>query len=80
MIIMAVLGGAGTLLGPVLGAFIIVFLSDFLSTNFPVLHTIFFGVMIILTVIFLPEGLVDLFSQKRFRWSYFLENIRKYKV
>ncbi len=80
MIIMAVFGGAGTILGPVVGAFIIMFLSDFLSTHFTLLHTFFFGGLIVLTAIFLPKGLIDLFSQKKIGWNYFIKNIKKYRV
>ncbi len=80
MIIMAVLGGTGTIFGPILGAFIVIFLSDFLSMHFTLLHTFFFGGTIVLTTLFLPKGLIDVFSQKRFRLSYFIRNINKYKV
>ncbi|NOZ84306.1 MAG: branched-chain amino acid ABC transporter permease [Epsilonproteobacteria bacterium] len=80
MIIMTVFGGAGTLLGPVAGAFIIMFLSDFLSTHFTILHTFFFGGLIVMTAIFLPKGLMDVLSQKGIGWKYFIENIRKHRV
>jgi len=80
MIIMTVLGGTGTIFGPILGAFIVIFLSDFLSMHFTLLHTFFFGGTIVLTTLFLPKGLIDIFSQKRFRLNYFIRNINKHKV
>ncbi len=80
MIIMAVLGGTGTIFGPIIGAFIVKFLSDFLSIHFTLMHTFFFGGIIVLTTLFLPKGLIDIFSQKRFKLNYFIRNINKHKV
>ncbi len=80
MIIMAVLGGTGTIFGPIIGAFIVKFLSDFLSIHFTLMHTFFFGGIIVLTTLFLPKGLIDIFSQKRFKLNYFIHNINKHKV
>ena len=42
---------------------------------------LFFGVVIILAVIFMPKGLVDLgWGFRRIGWRYFLETIRQYRL
>jgi branched-chain amino acid transport system permease protein len=58
--VMAVFGGLGTLIGPVIGA-VIVFLFKTLFwaylADFQVLYLIILGGVIALTVVFLPDGL-----------------------
>ncbi len=81
MIIMAVFGGAGTVCGPVLGAFILSAVSEVLATKVTSLASIFFGIVIVAAIVFMPHGFADLV--RRFRhsgWRYFQENIRTYRV
>lgn len=77
MVVMAVIGGTGTIFGPVVGAVGLQFLSEYLRQNYLELHTFLFGAIIILAVIFLPNGFVEsareLRSTKRIR---FLANIK----
>ena len=63
-IILAIMaGGCGTLLGPVVGAFIIIFIPEFL--NFAEQwKTLLFGVLLIIVVFFVPEGFVKLLQEK----------------
>jgi branched-chain amino acid transport system permease protein len=56
-ILMVVLGGAGTLFGPVLGAAVIVFLQNILSTYVGRWQTVM-GIVFILVVLFAREGIV----------------------
>ena len=56
-ILMVVLGGAGTLIGPVLGAAVIVFLQNILSTYVTRWPTVM-GVLFIVVVLFAREGIV----------------------
>jgi branched-chain amino acid transport system permease protein len=56
-ILMVVLGGAGTLIGPVLGAGVIVFLTNILSSPVQRWQTVM-GVLFILVVLFAREGIV----------------------
>jgi branched-chain amino acid transport system permease protein len=56
-ILMVVLGGAGTLFGPVLGAAVIVFLQNILSTYVARWQTVM-GIVFILVVLFAREGIV----------------------
>ncbi|TFZ02578.1 branched-chain amino acid ABC transporter permease [Ramlibacter henchirensis] len=56
-IVMVLLGGAGTLLGPVLGAVAFLALDELVWRNFLTLHTGILGLLIILLILFLPMGL-----------------------
>lgn len=60
MILMTVLGGAGTILGPVLGAIIIEYLDQYTLVAFPAFHGPLLGALIVLVTIFLPQGLIRL--------------------
>lgn len=80
MIVMAVFGGMGRLFGPLLGACSIEVISEILSNYFLVAHTLFFGVVVILAIVFTPKGIIDLISQRKFGIAYFLQNIREHRV
>jgi branched-chain amino acid transport system permease protein len=54
------LGGGGTLLGPVVGATSYFIIADTLLTRFPYLHLIIFGTIIMGIALLLPRGLVYL--------------------
>ena len=58
-IIGVILGGIGTLHGPVLGAFAFAFLNDWLQevTEHP---TLFMGLFVVFVVLFLPRGIAGL--------------------
>lgn len=58
MIVVAVLGGMGNLWGPPVGAIIVVVLSEILRANLGEAHLLVYAALIIVIVIFLPEGLV----------------------
>jgi branched-chain amino acid transport system permease protein len=59
VIIMDLIGGLGTLIGPVVGAIFLTFMETFLSGYFESYHIIT-GAIFVLIVIFLPDGLVGL--------------------
>jgi branched-chain amino acid transport system permease protein len=81
MVIMTVFGGAGTVLGPVIGGFILSTVYDVLSNSISTAAALFFGVVIILAVIFMPKGLVDLgWGFRRIGWRYFLQTVRQYRL
>lgn len=61
-VLMAILGGIGTLIGPVIGAFVIVFLRNWVSLEFERWPTLM-GLIFILVVLFAREGLVGAVSQ-----------------
>src|SRR5262249_39595162 len=60
MVIMAMFGGPGTVLGPVLGAFVLSFIYDVLASSISTAAALLFGLVIVLAVIFMPRGLWDL--------------------
>ncbi|TCT08527.1 branched-chain amino acid ABC transporter permease [Paralcaligenes ureilyticus] len=77
MIIMAVFGGPGTVLGPIIGSFILSAISEVLSSEVTSVAGVFFGVVIVIAVVLMPRGLTDVI--RRFHlsgWRYFIENIR----
>jgi len=81
MIIMAVFGGPGSILGPVIGAFLLSGISEVLSTEISNLAGLFFGVVIVIAVVFMPRGLADLGRRfKQFGWHYFAENVRVHRL
>lgn len=65
LIIMSLLGGAGTVLGPLIGATIIILGGEYFWTQFPLLHQAILGVLIVVVVLFLPEGIVGFFSKDK---------------
>ncbi|HEX6386150.1 MAG TPA: branched-chain amino acid ABC transporter permease [Anaerolineae bacterium] len=58
MVMMAMLGGLGTVAGPVIGATIIYWLRDVVWANFLQFHLIIQGLLLILIVLFVPEGIM----------------------
>ncbi|MFI5342170.1 MAG: branched-chain amino acid ABC transporter permease [Candidatus Methylomirabilales bacterium] len=80
MIIMAVFGGSGTVLGPLLGALVLSSVSELLATQLATLAELFYGLIIILVVLFMPKGLFDLIRQRAFSLKYFARNLREYRI
>lgn len=81
MIVMAVFGGVGTVVGPAIGAILLQIISEGLSNYILLLHATFFGLVIIFAIIFTPRGLIDIVSgRKPFGLAYFLENVREHRI
>lgn len=81
MVIMAVFGGPGTVLGPVVGAFLLSAVYEVLASSISTAAALFFGIVIVLAVIFMPKGLVDLgYGFRRIGWRYLLQSIRQYRL
>ena len=81
MIIMAIFGGAGTVLGPVVGAFVLSAISELLSSEITTVAGLFFGLVVVLAVLLMPRGLTDLFSHFRAEGlRYFVNNIKSYRL
>jgi branched-chain amino acid transport system permease protein len=64
---MAYIGGVGTIVGPIIGAVFFVILRELLALNLAEFHVIVFGTLFILVVLFLPGGFVGIWGkiQKR---------------
>jgi branched-chain amino acid transport system permease protein len=58
---MMLLGGAGTVFGPILGAFILQLIGNFIWSQFLHGHLAILGAVIVLIAIFLPGGLINAF-------------------
>lgn len=59
---MAILGGMGTLWGPLVGGIFLSQVSESLTTRFPQTHLMIFGALIVVLVIALPRGIVPAIS------------------
>jgi branched-chain amino acid transport system permease protein len=57
-VLMAMFGGMGNLVGPVLGAVGFTALSDYLVKAFPNLFMLIFGVLLIVAIVFMPNGII----------------------
>ncbi|MGE0798896.1 MAG: urea ABC transporter permease subunit UrtC [Lautropia sp.] len=58
-------GGRGTLLGPVLGAFLVNGAKSFFTVAFPEYWLFFLGLLFVLTTLFLPRGIYGLFRKRK---------------
>ncbi|MFK4486753.1 ATP-binding cassette domain-containing protein [Bradyrhizobium sp. USDA 336] len=67
VVIMALLGGAGSLFGPVLGVIPLVLLFEVLTATLPNHFSIVLGVIFVFIVMVLPNGVVGLFGVSRWR-------------
>lgn len=63
VLIMCILGGMFTFIGPVLGATMVVLLRIFVGT-YTEYWTLILGIILLLLVIFLPEGVMGYFQEK----------------
>ena len=64
-ILIAIIGGPGTLFGPALGAVAFEFLRNFLWDRFPGLQFIFLGLTMVLVIIFIPKGIMEFLTGRR---------------
>jgi branched-chain amino acid transport system permease protein len=62
--IVAMLGGAGTLFGPVIGSIVLETASEIFKNVFKEAHLLIYGVLVVLVVLFLPEGIVGTVTNK----------------
>lgn len=63
-IIMTLLGGAGTVLGPILGSLLLYFFDEIVWSVFPLLYIVIYGVLLTLVVLFIPEGIIEVLRRK----------------
>jgi branched-chain amino acid transport system permease protein len=81
MVVMVVLGGAGTTSGPVLGAIFVAFISEWLRDQLPEGHAFALGALIVVAVILLPQGFINyLRDGLRARRFSLLDNVRRYRL
>jgi branched-chain amino acid transport system permease protein len=65
MILVTMLGGAATMWGPVVGAVIYILVSELFRVWVKSGHLLFFGVLIIIIIIFFPQGIIGTINQWR---------------
>lgn len=81
MVIMVVIGGSGTVLGPIIGAVGIQYLSEYLRQHYTDAHIFLLGAIIILAVVLLPQGIVTYVRDGwRTREFSLLANVRRYRL
>ncbi|MFB0521473.1 MAG: branched-chain amino acid ABC transporter permease [Desulfatiglandales bacterium] len=61
--LMAIFGGMGQLYGPIIGAAIFTYLEEFLITRFPYYYMLIFGIIMVVAILYLPDGLVGLIQK-----------------
>jgi branched-chain amino acid transport system permease protein len=64
-VLMAIFGGMGQLYGPIIGAAIFAYLEELLITRFPYYYMLFFGIVLVVAVLYLPNGFVGLIQKFR---------------
>ena len=64
-VVWVAVGGRGTLIGPILGAFGVNALKSWATRAYPDLWLIFLGVLFVLVTVFMPRGLVGVPAQLR---------------
>ncbi|HYO17966.1 MAG TPA: branched-chain amino acid ABC transporter permease [Dermatophilaceae bacterium] len=64
-VLIGVIGGIGTILGPALGAIVFVVLQEFLLASYPQLYLGLYGLLLIVVILFEPLGLSGLLMRVR---------------
>ena len=52
------MGGSGTIIGPVIGCFVMSGIFSIANIYLPSIHPIFSGIIIIIVMIYMPNGIV----------------------
>lgn len=65
MIIMTMFGGRATVLGPVIGAVVLSLVREALWARYPYHYQMLFGALVIILVLFMPEGVMGLVRARR---------------
>lgn len=68
--VMFLIGGAGTMLGPILGAFFVEMLSTFVWGHLLDFHLAVLGVIIMIIVILMPKGLMVFMRDRLYRTTF----------
>jgi branched-chain amino acid transport system permease protein len=66
-VVMSLVGGVGTLLGPLIGSAVITFVESLVG-SYTERHLIVLGVIFIIFVMFLPDGLCGLAQRRITAW------------
>jgi branched-chain amino acid transport system permease protein len=66
LVLITLIGGLGTVWGPVVGGAVFYTVQDYLQTSYPTFHLFVYGALLIVILLFEPKGLVGLAG--RVRW------------
>jgi len=66
-VVMAMFGGMGLLVGPVIGAAVFTEIQEQLQTRFPNLFLLIVGMVLIVAITFMPNGILGV-AQRAWRW------------
>jgi branched-chain amino acid transport system permease protein len=66
-VLMAIFGGMTQVYGPIIGAAIFAYLEELLLTRFPYYYMLIFGIILVVAILFLPQGLVGVIQKVRAR-------------
>ncbi|MCG0239758.1 MAG: branched-chain amino acid ABC transporter permease [Firmicutes bacterium] len=58
MAVVAIIGGRGTVLGPLVGALLLVLASEIFRAQFQQAHLLIYGLLLMLTILFMPGGVL----------------------
>jgi len=62
-VLMSIFGGMGQLYGPIIGAVIFAYLQEVLITRFTELYMLIFGIVLVVAILYMPNGLVGLIQR-----------------
>ena len=71
IVLYALLGGSGTLIGPVIGVLAIEIVSFWLADAYPMVWPVILGLLLLLVIVFRPGGLIGLLVSERERVGFF---------
>ncbi len=63
-VLMCVIGGSGTVVGPIIGGLMMTGVFTAANIYFPSVHPVFSGIIIILVMLFMPNGIVRLWKKE----------------
>lgn len=76
MVLMPVIGGVGTIWGPVLGAVVFVMIREQLEASFQGMHLLAYGLLVMLVILFEPAGITGVarrvrgwYARRRLGWE-----------
>jgi branched-chain amino acid transport system permease protein len=64
-VLIAMVGGAQTLIGPILSSVVFSLLTEFLRLRFPYVFLLLLGVLLIVLVLYLPGGIASLLARRK---------------
>jgi branched-chain amino acid transport system permease protein len=63
-VLVSIIGGIGTVTGPVLGAAVLVLLSELLRSTMAQAHVLIYGILVIVVILWMPDGFVGFISAR----------------